>query len=413
MFPDLSEPAVKLIAFYLPQFHPIPENDRWWGKGFTEWSNVSKARPLFPGHYQPHLPGELGFYDLRLVEVIQRQIKLAKQYGLYGFCLYLYWFQGKRLLERPVEQFLAHPELDFPFCLCWANENWTRRWDGQDNEVLIGQEYSPDDDLAFIRDIEPYLRDPRYIRIDGKPLLLVYNPGRLPDAQGTVSRWREYCHSTGIGDLFLVMAQTFGIIDPRPFGFDAAVEFPPHNTHMASRACDITHTIRFFEPGFTGGVYDYADIVRGYPLEPTEYLLFKGVMLGWDNTARRDRRASIFVNSSPKVFQKWLENVMQWTLQHQMPTQRLVFINAWNEWAEGTHLEPDRQYGYAYLNATARALQRVAVKVCIPQKHTVWIENSSKHSRLPEKIRTLDDKAWLNLLLKSVLLNYNRHLLVL
>jgi glycosyltransferase involved in cell wall biosynthesis/SAM-dependent methyltransferase len=349
------ETSIKAIAFYLPQFHPIPENDVWWGKGFTEWNNVARGKPQFPGHYQPHLPGELGFYDLRLIEVQRRQTELATAYGLHGFCYHHYWFGGTRLLRRPLDQLLAHPELDFPFCLCWANENWTRRWDGLDSEVLIAQNHSPEDDLAFIRDLEPALRDPRYICVDGRPLLVVYRPALLPDPRATAERWREHCRSVGLPDLFLVSAQAFDRAEPRQLGFDAALEFAPNNMG----APRITSEVADVNPEFSGIIYDYSYLVeysRAYE-EPAHHTLFRCVAPMWDNEARRPGRGAVFAGSTPALYREWLENACRHTLARSGGDKPFVFINAWNEWAEGAHLEPDRAHGYAYLQATADALR--------------------------------------------------------
>lgn len=351
-----KEKPVRVIAFYLPQFHPIPENDEWWGNGFTEWTNVRPAQPQFINHYQPHVPGELGYYDLRDRTVQLRQIDLAKLYGIEGFCFYFYWFGGRRLLEGPVEAWRDDKSLDLPFCLCWANENWSRRWDGLDQEILIGQKHSPSDDVAFIAEVATYLTDPRYIRIDGKPLLLVYRPSLLPSAKETAARWRQWCRENGIGEIYLAYTQAFEKNDPAMYGFDAAVEFPPNN----SAPPNVTHEVEPLQADFAANVYDWSVFVeRSEPYARREYKLHRSVCPGWDNTARRRSGASIFINNTPALYQRWLENAVKDTVDNiSDPSERLIFINAWNEWAEGAHLEPDAATGYAYLQATRNALER-------------------------------------------------------
>lgn len=356
----LAQAPVRVVCFYLPQFHPIPENDAWWGPGFTEWTNVRPAQPQFAGHYQPHVPGELGYYDLRDAGVLRRQVELARLYGIGGFCFYFYWFGGKRLLETPVRRYLEDDTLDLPFCLCWANENWTRRWDGLDHEVLMAQQHSPEDDLAFIQHVAPYLKDRRYIRIDGRPLLLVYRPGLLPSARATAARWRQWCRDHGIGELYLACTQSFELVDPADYGFDAAVEFPPNNFGPPS----VKDRIDTLVEGFTGNVYDWRYLVqRSERYAEPGYRVFRGVNPSWDNTARRGSRATIFVNSSPVGYQQWLLRAVEHTVHTtDRADERLVFVNAWNEWAEGAHLEPDQRYGYAFLEATRMALARASIR---------------------------------------------------
>ena len=312
---------VRLIAFYLPQFHPIPENDQWWGKGFTEWTNVTRARPLFEGHYQPHLPSELGFYDLRVPEVREEQARLAGEYGIHGFCYYYYWFGGRRLLERPFEEVLASGRPDFPFCLCWANETWTRRWDGLDREVLMAQVHSEEDDARFVQSLFPAFRDARYIRVQGRPLLIVYRASLLPDPARTIATWARECRSAGISPPFLLAALTFDIDDPKPYGFDGAVEFPPHQ----SRARRLTNALRLTDLPHEGNVFDYADAARSYIDRPEpEYPLFRAVMTGWDNTPRRQRRGYVFLGATPERYGEWLaEAVRQTRERHPRTTPRL------------------------------------------------------------------------------------------
>lgn len=354
-----ESPALKYIAYYLPQFHAIPENDHWWGNGFTEWTNVSKAVPRFLGHYQPRLPADLGFYDLAHPGTMAKQVALARQYGIHGFCFYFYWFNGKTLLEQPLRNYLADPSLDLPFCLCWANENWTRRWDGQEAEVLMAQSHSARDDLRFIEHISDYLRDPRYIRIEGRPLLLVYRASLLDNASATAARWREYCRANGIGEIYLAAVCSFDIDDPRPFGFDIAVEFPPHRLRNMP---PINTSLDFFDRGFRGEVLDYRETVLLTALNKYDakrqkpFPTLHGVMTGWDNDARRPGRGRTFQHASPAAYASWLRLASNYTQRHNPPELQYVFINAWNEWAEGAHLEPDRKFGHAYLAATAETL---------------------------------------------------------
>ncbi len=351
-------PPVKLIAFYLPQFHPIPENDLWWGKGFTEWTNVTKSIPQFVGHYQPHLPGDLGFYDLRVPDVLRQQVQLAKKYGIFGFCFHYYWFNGKRLLEKPLQQFMGDSQIDFPFCVCWANENWTRRWDGAENDVLLAQTHTQESDKEFIKDLEPVLSHPNYIRINGRPVIIVYRTSLMKNPARAAATWREYCIGKGLGDPYLVAAQTFGFCDPRPIGFDAAVEFPPHNISVP----EITRGIQILNPAYAGKIYNYIDLAdRAIPYNHgAQYKLFKTVAPAWDNAPRTPGKGHTYAFSTPAVYGHWLTQVSRSTINTNDPESRLVFINAWNEWGEGAYLEPDRKYGYAYLQATADALRAVS-----------------------------------------------------
>ena len=354
---DLPAPRhlpARLVAFYLPQFHPIPENDAFWGRGFTEWTNVARAVPQFAGHYQPRLPADLGFYDLRVPEIQHAQIDLARQYGIHAFCFYFYWFAGRRLLEMPLDTFASDPGKDFPFLICWANENWTRRWDGREEDVLVAQNHSAEDDIAFIGYVARYLCNPRYVRVNGRPLLLVYRPAILPSAKETAERWRQWCRDNGIGEIHLASTQSFGLDDPEDFGFDSAIEFPPNATDVRR----LRDEVRPLAPDFECKIFDMADLVarsRSYKLPP--YRLYRGVCPSWDNTARKGKRAGILINESPAGYREWLANaVLDTEKRFRDPGSRLVFINAWNEWAEGAYLEPDQRFGHAWLAATRNAL---------------------------------------------------------
>lgn len=361
----MNETSLKSIAIHLPQFHPIPENDIWWGKGFTEWTNVAKAKPLFKGHYQPHLPGDLGFYDLRLSEAREAQAALAKEYGIYGFCYYHYWFNGQRFLNRPVDEILKTKQPDFPFMICWANENWTRTWDGHDKQVLIKQDYSDEDDLKHIHFLlKGVFSDPRYIRVGNKPFFLIYRPKLFPDIRKTLDSWRKEARKAGFDDLYIGYMQSFSFTEaPEKYGFDCAVEFQP----------DFANLPALIRPGYkeriqnkfteyTASVY-YSNKIVSYEAyvenairnDSVEFHVYKAVFPMWDNSPRRQKEAIIFRDSTPALYEKWLKHVASLTLQSQQQ-EKMIFINAWNEWAEGNHIEPCLKWGRSYLEATRNAL---------------------------------------------------------
>lgn len=356
---------VKKVAFYLPQFHPIPENDEWWGEGFTEWNNVSRARPFFPGHWQPRRPGPMGFYDLRVPSTMNKQFRLARQYGIDGFCFYYYWFNGKKLLESPLEMLLSGQTDPFPFCICWVNETWTRSWDGMSGEVLIEANQSVEGTKAFIRDIEQILKHEQCIRVDGKPVLMVYCPQKLENPLETIRDWREFANESGIGELHICAVQSFAFDDPLPLGFDAAVEFPPHcvwNKHEGLTYCkDFTDDEKSAigaDPMFSGVLRDYkffSECAIERPQEP--YLLYRSCMLAWDNTARRMENSHVYMNFTTDLYKEWLAAIIDKSCRDPLNpyTESLVFINAWNEWAEGCTLEPDQIFGHALLRATQTA----------------------------------------------------------
>ena len=357
--PRSATRQAKLLAYYLPQFHAVPENDTWWGRGFTEWTAISRGMPRFAGHYQPRIPRDLGHYDLSHTESMRKQIAMARDAGVFGFVQYFYWFNQKRLLERPLEAFLADPTLDFPFCLMWANENWTRRWDGSDHDVLITQDWAEEDEPALLACFARHFADRRYIRIAGRPVLMVYRAGLIPDCQATIARWRERFLADHGENPILVMAQSFGETDPGDFGFDGAIEFPPHKLTHGLRTRN--QEIRVDDSAARGQIYAYDDLAAASLGEPAPgFPLIKTALPDWDNDARREGMGMTLTGASPAKYQQWLEALVDRSASHPFLGERIVCVNAWNEWAEGAYLEPDVHFGAAYLNATGRAIARLA-----------------------------------------------------
>ncbi|WP_345953486.1 glycoside hydrolase family 99-like domain-containing protein [Mucilaginibacter sp. PAMB04168] len=354
---------IKPIAINLPQFHPFAENDEWWGKGFTEWTNVTKAKPLFKGHYQPHLPADLGFYDLRLEEARIAQAELARMYGIHGFCYYHYWFNGKRIMNRPLDDMLKTQTPDFPFMLCWANENWTKRWDGLDHEVLIKQDYSTEDDIEHIRFLlNTFFKDDRYIKVKGKPFFVIYRPALFPDIKQTIKTWRDEAAKSGT-ELYIGFMQSFAY-KPDNFeslGFDCSIDFQPNLSSFAKKPKRklkdrikrrLGHPLPDFYSHRFASYPSYVDqmINSEFTYKANE---FPGITPGWDNAARRTKGATIFTDSTPSDYSKWLKAIKG----RYENKDTYLFINAWNEWAEGNHLEPDQKWGRQYLEQTAKILK--------------------------------------------------------
>ncbi|MFD2674548.1 glycoside hydrolase family 99-like domain-containing protein [Gulosibacter bifidus] len=356
----LSDPEfrAKAMAFYLPQFHTFPENDAWWGKGFTEWTNVSKAKPVFQGHPQPLLPAELGFYDLRMDEVREEQTKLAKAFGVHAFMYYYYWFSGHKLMEMPINR-LVESDIDQPFCIMWANENWTRRWDGDSKNVLIAQEYDKVPAENFIDDVMPLLQDERYLRVDGAAVLAVYRIAQLPNYQQVIEEWRRRAREAGVGELHLMSVDVGANFDGlnasyMEAGIQGALAFPPHNHEYIA----IAHDGLGVRERFQGGLFSYQGMcnaaiarLRG-DFPETD---FPGAMVGFDNTARRQWEPHAWVGANPYTFRRWMRATVE-AVALRDPDHRIVIVNAWNEWAESAVLEPTQRWGFCYLQALRAAL---------------------------------------------------------
>jgi lipopolysaccharide biosynthesis protein len=355
---ELQSKDPKIIAYYLPQMHPTLDNDRWWGKGTTEWTNVSKTVPQYLGHYQPRLPGELGYYDLRISENIARQTELARIYGVSAFCWYYYWFDGKRLLENPLDMYLSKKEMGFPFCLCWANEDWTKSFSGSSREILIKQNKSEESYRLVVHDLMKYLLDERYYTVKNKKLLVIYKPQSIPNPKVVTDYWRECCKESGVGELYIIGCWTsnmtpYAVID----GFDAMAEFQPGS--IMEYCNSINDNLEFVNENYCGKVYSYKYVVDNeiYKINFDKKSLYNAVMPMWDNTPRRNNKGGIiFDGASPTLYKKWMKEVFKHNKNRSDLEDDIVFINAWNEWGEGTYMEPDRRYGYAYLQALREAI---------------------------------------------------------
>lgn len=353
---------MKTIAFYLPQFHEIEENNKWWGAGFTEWSNVKKASPLFKNHNQPRVPLNDYYYNLLEKETLQWQAALAKKYKVDGFCFYHYWFKGKRLLDKPAEILLSNKDIDLPFLFSWANEPWTRSWDGSHRDVIMPQEYGNEDDwLAHFNYLKPFFEDNRYIKHDGKPIFLIYRSASFERCAEWIAFWRKLARDTSFGDIHFVTTLTSFVQDSRKLDFDAELNFEP--------MCTFEHSMGKFNP-LIRKVFGRLKRISNQKLKTNhvEQLLsyqsvwdkilekefssthYSGAFVDWDNTPRKKTKSLVMKGSSPQIFKNNFDKLYMKSLNSNVP---YLFINAWNEWAEGTYLEPDTKNGYGYLEAVS------------------------------------------------------------
>lgn len=356
---ERKENDVKLVSFYLPQYHAIEENDKWFGKGFTEWTNVTKTVPQYVGHWQPHLPIDVGYYSLDDLNVMKRQVELAKQHGIYGFGFYYYWYNGKKLLEKPIQNFLADKSIDMPFFLFWDSGNWSRLWGGGAlSEVLFKQEMEDETAKRFMDDLLPYIKDERYIKINNKPVLVISSPGNLGAEKCVkfIKDIREIAQNNGFEDLHLMSLRgNVNHYDIESYGLDSMLEFFP---------CGIEDLIKekhekIENDKFVGKCWDVEKFIKNKKyLYKAKCPVFKGCFPNWDNTARKGYSGANIYQNTPENYKKWLCDIIKWTKENKKKNEQFVFINAWNEWAEGAHLEPDQKYGYAYLEATKEVMEK-------------------------------------------------------
>lgn len=350
----------KVISWYLPQFHQIEMNNKFHGQGFTEWTNTSRAIPMFTGHYQPHIPYDVGYYDLMNPDTLKRQVYLAKHYGIYGFCFHYYWFSGKRLMEKPLDLLLEQKELDMPFCINWATENWTALWDGGSREVMIELELRPEDDEKFMESVMPYMKDPRYITMNGKPVFVIYRVNQFSKQciRQLLDNFRKIAKQNGFPDLYIMLTNVFDFEDNvTDWGADALVEFPPH---VIRGMMDRYEILGYLNPHFKGNIYDASSFIadKKYMLKHKSDTYFRSALTSWDNTARKATSGgAVFRGLNPQTFQTWLSDIIAESKLIHSESEDIVFVNSWNEWGEGSHLEPDMKYGYAYLQAVKDALE--------------------------------------------------------
>lgn len=358
---SINNIKTKLIAFYLPQYYENEYNNKYFGKGFMEWYNVTKTIPQYTGHYQPHLPIDVGFYDLTHDDIMYRQIELARKYGIFGFCFYYYWFSGERLLDKPLDNFLTNKNLNMPFCLFWANETWTNIWgEGDEKKIIKEQKLNDDDDDKFVNDILKYFNDDRYIKVNGKPLLIIYRAKifEYERFQKFIKNLRKKIKTAGFEGIHLLLtdADIGSIKNMNEYNIDGVVEFTHRDVSRNAPHLDMRE--KFINPNFKGVIYDIEKALdKEYHLSEHDYNIYRSLTSGWDNTPRKAYSGAMVYHMNPIIFKRWLKDIIIWTKNNRKSDEQFVFIDSWNEWAEGAHLEPDQHYGYAYLQAVKDILE--------------------------------------------------------